>query len=144
MVASENDQVTHLFESYLHKRDYSAALVLLEEHHVNMGQCVGSNVNHGDRDRFNWMWKAYLYFHLGEYTKAQDIYMKLRARAAAYAGKNKVNEALMSECALYLACVYFKMQMWDEAEEMAKQWSPYRTMACWYLWRILDPIPVEY
>ena len=32
----------------------------------------------------------------------------------------------------------------DEAEEMAKQWSPYRTMACWYLWRILDPIPVEY
>jgi DNA-3-methyladenine glycosylase II len=32
----------------------------------------------------------------------------------------------------------------DEAEELAKQWSPYRTMACWYLWRILDPIPVEY
>ncbi|MDA8718178.1 hypothetical protein N9M09_03065 [Candidatus Poseidoniales archaeon] len=32
----------------------------------------------------------------------------------------------------------------DEAEEMAKQWSPYRTMACWYLWCILDPIPVEY
>lgn len=32
----------------------------------------------------------------------------------------------------------------DEAEEFAKQWSPYRTMACWYLWRILDPIPVEY
>ena len=32
----------------------------------------------------------------------------------------------------------------DEAEEMAKQWCPYRTMACWYLWRILDPIPVEY
>ena len=32
----------------------------------------------------------------------------------------------------------------DEAEEFAKQWTPYRTMACWYLWRILDPIPVEY
>ena len=32
----------------------------------------------------------------------------------------------------------------DEAEEVAKRWAPYRTMACWYLWRTLDPIPVEY
>ena len=32
----------------------------------------------------------------------------------------------------------------DEAEEVATQWAPYRTMACWYLWRTLDPIPVEY
>ena len=32
----------------------------------------------------------------------------------------------------------------EQAEQIANQWSPYRTMACWYLWRILDPIPVEY
>jgi DNA-3-methyladenine glycosylase II len=32
----------------------------------------------------------------------------------------------------------------EEAEEVAKRWAPYRTMACWYLWRTLDPIPVEY
>ncbi|DAC55883.1 MAG TPA: DNA-3-methyladenine glycosylase 2 family protein [Candidatus Poseidoniaceae archaeon] len=32
----------------------------------------------------------------------------------------------------------------DQAEEVAKRWTPYRTMACWYLWRTLDPIPVEY
>jgi DNA-3-methyladenine glycosylase II len=32
----------------------------------------------------------------------------------------------------------------DEAEEVATRWAPYRTMACWYLWRTLDPIPVEY
>ena len=32
----------------------------------------------------------------------------------------------------------------DEAEEIATRWAPYRTMACWYLWRTLDPIPVEY
>ena len=32
----------------------------------------------------------------------------------------------------------------DAAEEVAKQWAPYRTMASWYLWRTLDPIPVEY
>ena len=32
----------------------------------------------------------------------------------------------------------------EQAEEVAKRWAPYRTMACWYLWRTLDPIPVEY
>lgn len=26
----------------------------------------------------------------------------------------------------------------------AKQWQPYRSVATWYLWRSLDPIPVEY
>jgi DNA-3-methyladenine glycosylase II len=23
-------------------------------------------------------------------------------------------------------------------------WQPYRSVATWYLWRSLDPIPVEY
>ncbi|MBT61171.1 MAG: DNA-3-methyladenine glycosylase [Euryarchaeota archaeon] len=27
---------------------------------------------------------------------------------------------------------------------VSKRWSPYRTAACWYLWRMLDPVPVEY
>jgi len=26
----------------------------------------------------------------------------------------------------------------------AKRWEPYRTVATWYLWRSLDPVPVEY
>lgn len=26
----------------------------------------------------------------------------------------------------------------------AKRWQPYRSVATWYLWRSLDPIPVEY
>ena len=25
-----------------------------------------------------------------------------------------------------------------------KRWSPYSSMATWYLWRSLDPIPVNY
>lgn len=29
-------------------------------------------------------------------------------------------------------------------EQSAKLWMPYRTVACWYLWRSLDPVPVEY
>lgn len=29
-------------------------------------------------------------------------------------------------------------------EKVAAQWSPYRSMATWYLWRSLDPVPVAY
>jgi DNA-3-methyladenine glycosylase II len=28
--------------------------------------------------------------------------------------------------------------------ELAAPWQPYRSVATWYLWRTLDPIPVEY
>ncbi|NDF12635.1 MAG: DNA-3-methyladenine glycosylase 2 family protein [Proteobacteria bacterium] len=29
-------------------------------------------------------------------------------------------------------------------EKHAEQWKPYRTVATWYLWRSLDPVPVGY
>jgi DNA-3-methyladenine glycosylase II len=28
--------------------------------------------------------------------------------------------------------------------ELAARWQPYRSVATWYLWRSLDPVPVEY
>ncbi|MGH8768194.1 MAG: DNA-3-methyladenine glycosylase family protein [Burkholderiales bacterium] len=28
--------------------------------------------------------------------------------------------------------------------QIANEWQPWRTVAAWYLWRSLDPIPVEY
>lgn len=31
-----------------------------------------------------------------------------------------------------------------EARELAEAWAPYRTVAIWYLWRSLDPLPVSY
>jgi len=31
-----------------------------------------------------------------------------------------------------------------EMSQIAEQWQPYRTVATWYLWRSLDPLPVEY
>jgi len=31
-----------------------------------------------------------------------------------------------------------------ELRELAAMWSPWRSVATWYLWRSLDPIPVEY
>ena len=32
----------------------------------------------------------------------------------------------------------------EHVGEIAERWRPYRTAAAWYLWRILDPVPVEY
>jgi DNA-3-methyladenine glycosylase II len=32
----------------------------------------------------------------------------------------------------------------ESIEKIAEQWAPYRTAACWYLWRMLDPVPVAY
>jgi 3-methyladenine DNA glycosylase/8-oxoguanine DNA glycosylase len=32
----------------------------------------------------------------------------------------------------------------DEMREIAKHWHPWCTVATWYLWRSLDPVPVEY
>jgi DNA-3-methyladenine glycosylase II len=31
-----------------------------------------------------------------------------------------------------------------EARDIAEAWAPYRTVGTWYLWRSLDPVPVEY
>ncbi len=32
----------------------------------------------------------------------------------------------------------------QHALKMSKKWRPYRSVATWYFWRSLDPIPVEY
>ena len=32
----------------------------------------------------------------------------------------------------------------DYARKMSQKWKPYRSVATWYFWRSLDPIPVEY
>ena len=32
----------------------------------------------------------------------------------------------------------------DRAIKMSLKWKPYRSVATWYFWRSLDPIPVEY
>ena len=31
-----------------------------------------------------------------------------------------------------------------EAREVAEAWAPFRSVATWYIWRSLDPLPVEY
>ena len=37
-----------------------------------------------------------------------------------------------------------KAETKESIEQIAEQWKPYRTAACWYLWRMLDPVPVAY
>ena len=32
----------------------------------------------------------------------------------------------------------------NKAITMSEKWKPYRSVATWYFWRSLDPIPVEY
>ena len=32
----------------------------------------------------------------------------------------------------------------EQMEAVAEAWRPYRSAACWFLWRSLDPVPVEY
>ncbi|MEY2684960.1 MAG: hypothetical protein RJA09_2104 [Pseudomonadota bacterium] len=32
----------------------------------------------------------------------------------------------------------------SDAREVAAAWAPYRTVATWYIWRSLDPLPVAY
>jgi DNA-3-methyladenine glycosylase II len=31
-----------------------------------------------------------------------------------------------------------------EAREVAEAWAPFRAVATWYIWRSLDPVPVDY
>ncbi len=37
-----------------------------------------------------------------------------------------------------------KAQTKEEMRAIAEAWRPYRSAACWFLWRSLDPFPVEY
>jgi len=32
----------------------------------------------------------------------------------------------------------------SDAREVAMAWAPYRTVATWYIWRSLEPLPVAY
>ena len=36
------------------------------------------------------------------------------------------------------------IQTKEEVLSEAERWSPYKTAASWYLWRMLDPVPVAY
>ena len=45
-----------------------------------------------------------------------------------------------------ISCNYFSGEAVSrsEAREVAAAWAPYCSVATWYIWRSLDPLPVEY
>ena len=52
----------------------------------------------------------------------------------------------IGDVALIRSCKELKsdLESKNEIVEFAKRWSPYRTAACWFLWRMCDPEPVQY
>jgi DNA-3-methyladenine glycosylase II len=72
-----------------------------------------------------WTAEMFLIFHLHrpDVWPVQDIGL-IRAVERHYRGGKKASKR--------------------EIEEAGEQWRPWRTVATWYLWRSLDPFPVEY
>lgn len=72
-----------------------------------------------------WTAEMFLIFHLGrpDVFPVADLGLQ-KAMRLAYPKKRFANPA--------------------SYKKLAAQWQPYRTAATWYLWRSLDPLPVEY
>ncbi|KAK2816835.1 hypothetical protein Q5P01_025026 [Channa striata] len=86
-------------EDYLQQRDYLGALTLLE-----FQRSIGEKEEHAD------LWIGYCAFHLGDYKRAMEEYKSL---------------TLKPECPLevwvYLACAFFFLGLYKEAEEAASK-----------------------
>ena len=72
-----------------------------------------------------WTAEMFLLFHMQrpDIYPLQDIGM-IKAIERYYAGGNKLTR--------------------DELIAHGERWRPYRSVATWYLWRALDPVPVAY
>jgi len=92
-------------EDFIKKRDFTGALALLEFQRRN-----GDNMDSEEDEIECLMWIGYCAFHLGKYERAQEIYMELMGGDL---GK------CPPDAPLYLACVYYYMQMYKEASESA-------------------------
>ena len=56
-----------------------------------------------------------------------------------------VGQMSQEEVSRTLGISRFKvLRLLAEAREVGDAWAPFRSVATWYMWRSLDPIPVEY
>ncbi|KXS09778.1 TPR-like protein [Gonapodya prolifera JEL478] len=83
-------------ESFIENRDYIGALTLLDFSRSN-----------GDSSVENILWTAYAAFHLGDYKRAMEVTIR--------------HHDVDSLVHLYLACTYFFLGMYKEADEAAKK-----------------------
>jgi DNA-3-methyladenine glycosylase II len=72
-----------------------------------------------------WTAEMFLIFHLGR----SDIFPvgDLGLLKAIYRHYNKSDKMALAD-----------------VRDLGERWQPYRSVATWYLWRSLDPVPVEY
>ncbi|CAD5118878.1 DgyrCDS7551 [Dimorphilus gyrociliatus] len=87
------------FEEFIEQRDYTGAGTLLDTRSI-------PGMNPDDYDA----WIAYCAFHLGDFKKSMDCYEKILKRD----GSNP-------EVWLWLACTYFMLGMYPDADEAAKK-----------------------
>ena len=93
-------------DEFVRNRDFSGALAVLD---FERRGSAGVSDSPAD-DTLMLMWIGYCAFHLGKYDRAMDVYSELR---------NGKHGDPPPEAGLYLACVYYYMQMYKEAEEAA-------------------------
>ena len=79
----------------------------------------------------SWTAEMFLMFHLArpDVLPLKDLGL-LKAMNLYYVGEEKLTGK--------------KWLTPKEYEAIAAPWAPYRTVATWYLWRALDPVPVAY
>jgi 3-methyladenine DNA glycosylase/8-oxoguanine DNA glycosylase len=55
-----------------------------------------------------------------------------------YLDRNKAKVIAKKKAATKARPVKIKLPTPEQMEKIAKGWEPYRSVACWYLWRSLD------
>uniref|UniRef100_A0A674MFB4 Intraflagellar transport protein 56 n=1 Tax=Takifugu rubripes TaxID=31033 RepID=A0A674MFB4_TAKRU len=95
----KNKAVIPQLEEYLQKRDYLGALTLLE-----------FKMSIGEEDDLTSLWMGYCAFHLGDYRRAMEEYRSLTQRPECPA-----------QVWVFLACVFFFLGLYSEAEEAASK-----------------------
>mmetsp|Transcript_18052 Transcript_18052/g.36730 ORF Transcript_18052/g.36730 Transcript_18052/m.36730 type:complete len:561 (+) Transcript_18052:90-1772(+) len=104
--STSKQQKVPSLQDFISKRDFTGALALLEFQRRN-----GGDENESDEVQ-TLMWIGFCAFHLGKYERAQEVYTDLMS-----GDYGKCPE----EVPLYLACVYYYMQMYPEAQEAANE-----------------------
>jgi intraflagellar transport protein 56 len=84
-------------ETFIDRRDYTGALTFLDFSSLNEVETL--------------LWKGYCAFHSNNFETAQEIYIDLLS--------GDYNYDIPDEITLYLACVYYFLQMYPEASEAA-------------------------
>ncbi|XP_071537126.1 intraflagellar transport protein 56 isoform X2 [Panulirus ornatus] len=112
--SSGNKKVLPKLEDFLKKRDFTGAITLLEFERSS-----------GNTNELNDQWIGYCAFHLGDYKRALLEFEKLTVHH-----KNPAPENWIS-----LACCYFYLGMYPEAEEASEKApkSPLRTRLFFHL-----------